>query len=244
MDKRWLNFKVEEETQKISGVDLGFSDLSALPKEMTLGYSRGITLFVPLAKGILSEMSSRPTITYFAHYRAVNRLIDALSLRISLKLESLGYTAFAIPASQSLPEHCGSFKSKFSHKTAAVLSGKGFIGKSALFIHRRFGPAVRMGTVLTDAPIEAPTIAERDLPVSHCGECRECANHCPALAIEGRNWEYGMPREMLYDARACSDHMKNAYQDIGRGSVCGLCIVHCPFYKRNLKNVAFLGEKA
>ena len=130
----------------------------------------------------------------------------------------------AIPASQSISDPEDPFTGAFQHKTGAVLAGLGWIGRSALFIHQTHGPRVRMGTILTNAPLTVGS----PVTESGCGSCRACVRACPALAIEGRLWEPGMPRNQLYDAYACSQHMKEAYQHIGRGVVCGLCVVTCP----------------
>lgn len=209
---------------------VGFADLTGLPKKERLGFDRAVSVMIPLSKGILGQMETEPTITYFSHYRAVNRLIDQITLRILLIIEGQGYKAFAVPASQSLPGKADPYRGIFQNKTAAVLSGEGWIGKSALFVHPEYGPAVRLGTVLTDAPLKTPEVS----PVSRCGSCNACQKACPAMAIEGETWEPGMERNRLYDAHSCSEHMKNAYQHIGRGSVCGLCIINCPYFKKNL----------
>ena len=39
-------------------------------------------------------------------------------------------------------------------------------------------------------------------------------------------------REKIIDAKACSDYMKKAFQHIGRGAVCGVCMRVCPKNKR------------
>lgn len=223
-----LNRAVENLAVSLGAGEVGFADLSRLPTEMTRGYSRGVSIFIPLARGILREIEDEPTITYFSHYRTVNRLLDEISLRVTLFLEKGGYPSLAVPASQSLPGEDKPFQSVFSHKTAAVLTGRGFIGKSALFVHRTYGPALRLATVLTDAPLETPKVE----PVSGCGPCQACRDACPALAIEGVTWTYGLEREAMYDPRACSEHMKTAFGHIGRGSVCGLCIIACPYFKK------------
>jgi ferredoxin len=51
------------------------------------------------------------------------------------------------------------------------------------------------------------------------------------MAIEGRLWEPGLPRNELYDAFSCSQYMKDNFHHIGRGVVCGLCVVACPVGK-------------
>ncbi len=213
--------------QSLGATEIGFSDLSVLPAQKRMNFTRGITVIIKLSDGILNQIGTEPTQTYFSHYRSVNRLIDDICLRILLALEAQGYPSVAIPASQSVADPEDPFTGAFQHKTAAVLSGLGWIGRSALFIHQCYGPRVRLGTILTNAPIivGAPTTE------SGCGSCRVCASVCPAMAIEGRLWKPGMPRNELYDAYACSRHMKEAFHHIGRGVVCGLCVVACPIGK-------------
>jgi len=210
--------------KSLGATELGFSDIECLPEEKRLGFTRGITVIIRLSDGILNQIKDEPTQTYFSHYRSVNRLIDLITLRLLLLLEEHGYPSIAIPASQSVADPNDAFTGAFQHKTGAVLAGLGWIGRSALFIHKKHGPRIRMGTVLTDAPLSAgvPTTE------SSCGSCRVCVTACPAMAIEGRLWEPGMPRNEIYDAYSCSTHMKVAYQHIGRGAVCGLCVVACP----------------
>ncbi|MBR2884987.1 MAG: epoxyqueuosine reductase, partial [Clostridia bacterium] len=131
-----------------------------------------------------------------------------------------GYKAAAIPASQSIEGLAG----LFPHKKAAVRAGLGYIGKSALFISKNYGPRVRLGTVFTDAPLETVCKVQK----SECGDCRICYEACGAMTIKNVNYCDGMVREDIFDAKACSDYMKNKFKHIGRGAVCGVCMRVCP----------------
>ena len=223
MDSHTICDNIQKFIGNPPGVDIGISDLSSLPSETRLGFTSAITVVVRLISGIIGEISDQPTISYFAHYRAVNRYIDDLTLKIGFFMESKGFNAHPIPASQSDPK--AYYAGVFSHKTAAHLSGLGWIGKNALFIHNQWGSAVRLGTVLIDCDIETP---KKIIP-SRCGTCTRCKDICPAQAIEGINWTEDKKRKDLFDAHACSEYMKNHFQHIGRGSVCGLCIAVCPY---------------
>lgn len=140
-------------------------------------------------------------------------------------LERFGFRYAAVPASQSV----NGMQGIYSHKRAAVDSGLGTIGKSSLFLSNKFGPRVRLGTILTDCPFEVRGIN----PTSVCGGCRICTDACPAMAIVGREWSPGTPREDIIDAQACSDYMKRAFKHIGRGAVCGICMRVCPHGIKN-----------
>lgn len=186
--------------------------------EFNLDYAVSYT--VPLSDAIVDGITDVPTHTYFHHYRSVNALIDHLSLRCGMLIAEYGYKYVPVAASQSI----NGFRAAYSHKKAAVMAGLGTIGKSDLFISKTYGPRVRLGTILTDCEFDVPCVN----PVSECGECMICTNACPAMAIRGKEWSPDCTREDIFDAQACSDHMKRAYQHIGRGAVCGICMKVCP----------------
>lgn len=185
-----------------------------------------ISYTIPLSHAIVDEIESEPTHTYFHHYRTVNALIDNNSLKVGIMLQKMGYKYAAIPASQSIK----GLQGKFSSKYAALKSGNGYIGKSGLFISTENGPRVRLGTILTDCDIF--DVCQQTLDCQ-CGNCTLCVVSCPAMAITGNVWKAGEPRENIVDALACSQHMKKAYQHIGRGVVCGICMSVCPKGKIN-----------
>ena len=210
--------KIEEFLTENGAGQVGFCRLEH-PNEFGLSYA--VSFLVPLSKAIVDGITDCPTHTYFHHYRTVNALIDNLSLKAGLMLAKEGYSYVPVAASQSV----NGLQGVFSHKYAAYLSGLGFVGRSGLFVSKKFGPRVRLGTVLTDFPFE--TAAEK-VPFG-CGSCRLCRENCPAMAITGEDWVPGDEREVIVDAKACSDFMKKKFQLIGRGAVCGICMKVCPF---------------
>lgn len=192
--------------------DVGFSKV-----EHELPYA--VTVIVPLSKFVISKITDKPTFEYFHHYRTVNAYIDRVLFRCGLEISGAGYKYICVGASQST----GGYTSYFSHKTAARMSGLGYIGKNCLFISEKYGPAVRLGTILTDMPFETGSPMDKD-----CGDCKVCKEKCPAMAIYGVNYREGIKCEEMFDASACSNYMKKNFQHIGRGAVCGICIKNCP----------------
>lgn len=210
--------------------ELGVSDLGFFrcEEETPGGLGWGISLAVRLSDAVVEEIGTAPTHSYFQHYRTVNAFLDRAMFRVGLALQEEGWRYYPIPASQSVPtaEDPRGFHGRWSHKKAAVLAGLGWMGSSGLFLHRRWGPRVRLGTVFTDCPLcpESPPL----LPYGGCISCGACVRACPAGAIYGRLWEPGLGEYRLVDPEKCSSHMKQAYQKIGRGAVCGICMRVCP----------------
>ncbi len=197
--------------------DIGFAACSDTPFE---GLENAVSMVFPLSDAVVDGITDAPTHTYFHHYRTMNTYIDSVSLQLVLYLQEKGYRAAAVPASQSTEGLAGIF----SHKKAAVRAGLGFIGKSCLFISNLHGPRVRLGTVFTDAPVNSVCIPQK----SECGACDKCVRACGAMAIRNEEYKEGLPREMFFDAKACSDYMKEKFKHIGRGAVCGVCMKVCP----------------
>lgn len=211
------------------GADLvGFSHIERSPILNQNDLCYAVSIAVKLPDAVLKTIDKKPTMEYFHEYRTANALLDRLSFLLSREIEKLGFLAFPIAASQSTADDKSSYRGTFSHKLAARLAGLGYIGKSGLFISDDYGSKIRLATVLTNMPLSP----DRPLSVNRCGDCDICVKACPAGAISGVEYQVGMPREDIFSAEKCSNHMKN-YKDIGRGSVCGLCIKACP--KNRLK---------
>lgn len=208
----------------MGGTFFGISQVEEHLPGVLKSYPFAITFGVRLSDAIMVEIGDKPTFTYFNHYRSVNALIDQITLRLVLAIQTLGKRAYSIAASQSIPTSPIPYSGVFPHKTGAVLAGLGWIGKNGLFIHKDYGPRVRLGTVLTDMVLPC----ENKILQDKCSSCNKCVKACPALALTGNKWEVGKPREDIVDARACSEYMSTNLKHIGRGSVCGICVKVCP----------------
>ena len=184
-----------------------------------------ISIVVRLSDAIIEEIDGAPTPTYFNHYRSVNAFIDRMLLETGLFLQSKGYNYITVAASQSMPGT--PFNGRYSHKEAARKAGLGGIGKNSLFIHKDYGTRVRLGTIFTDCPLEG----EGEFTDNICTGCDKCVKACPSGAISGKSYEIGIKREEIFSPAVCSEYMKKAFQHIGRGAVCGICIKVCPYNK-------------
>lgn len=199
--------------------DVGFSYLgNADSGEL----QNGISIVVKLSDAIIDEIDEEPTPTYFNHYRTVNAFIDRCLLEAGLFLESKGYKYITVAASQSMPGT--PYNGRYSHKEAARKAGLGTIGKNSLFLHKKYGARVRLGTILTDCPVER----DCEMPENICNGCDLCVKACPSGAILGGEWREGVKREEIFSATVCSDYMKKNFHHIGRGVVCGICMKVCP----------------
>ncbi len=204
------------------GADIvGFCALPTPPVKELPKLTYAISIGVKLSDCVLQTIENAPSFVYFQHYRTANALLDQVAFRLGREIEKAGFSALPVAASQSLGKN-NPYYGVLPHKTAAVLSGLGFVGKSGLFLSNDYGSKLRLATVLTDLPVQA------ELPVieNGCGECTICKNACPAGAIFGEKPTTDGKRN--FDAEKCSRYMKEHFQDIGRGSVCGICIKVCP----------------
>ena len=211
-----------KELTKSLGADLvGFCTLPASPLQELPSHKYAVSIGVKLSDAVLKTIDGAPSFVYFQHYRTANALLDQIAFRLSREIEKAGYSALPIAASQSLGKN-NPYRGVLPHKNVAVLSGLGFVGKSGLFLSSEYGSKVRLATVITDMPLK------NELPIieNGCGECTLCRKACPAGAIYGTTPTTDGERN--FDAEKCSKYMKEHFQDIGRGSVCGVCIKVCP----------------
>ena len=211
------------------GADLiGFADVTDLSADMTGKFSAAVSIAVKLDPLVVSEISHGPTQRYYREYCRVNEFIGKLCRQIADLLVAGGGQAKAIEATaENFDTH--SLSMPVQHKTIATRAGLGWIGKSALLVTKEYGPAVRLGSVLTDAEFET----DEPINTSLCGDCHKCVEQCPADAITGSNWSVGTPRESIYDAFACRQTAVNLsmQQDIN-STICGICINACPWTQK------------
>jgi len=211
------------------GADLvGFADVTDLSADMTGKFTAAVSIAVKLNPSVICEISHGPTQRYYQEYLRVNQFIGELCRQVEDLLIVGGRQARAIEATaENFDTHTLSMP--VQHKTIATRAGLGWIGKSALLITEEYGPAVRLGSVLTDAEFETG----EPVNTSRCGNCRKCVDCCPAGAIAGSNWTVGAPREYIYDAFACRDTAGKLSKHQGIDStICGICINVCPWTQK------------
>jgi epoxyqueuosine reductase QueG len=233
-----------EDIRKIlleSGAALvGFADMTALPREDRRGMERALSIAVALNPAVVSRITNGPTKEYFREYRRANTLLSELSHRAAKLLQERGFAAIALePTTEDFD--AVRLRAGLSHKIAATRSGLGWIGKNALVITKPYGSAIRLTTVLTDAPIETGIPFDE----SKCGTCTACVEICPAKAPSGTNWHLGMYRDEFFDARACC---RKATEFCERAeiesTICGICIEACPWTEKYLKQGTNLKPQA
>jgi epoxyqueuosine reductase QueG len=169
----------------------------------------------------------------------VNALLDDIAVRVSQRLQEAGGKALPIPASQVLNKD--RWTSFISHKAVALAAGLGWQGKSLLLVSRKYGPRVRLVSVLTDLSLEP------DPPLSNrCGTCSSCADACPVEAIKNVSTKrhYASRDEALYFDR-CATHVStvNTKLPFIDNPICGVCISACPWGRQNTRRRKKISSK-
>ena len=184
-----------------------------LSPQVLAGLDRAVSASFRLAGRVLEDVEVGPTRLYFFHYQRVNILLDELALKIANRIQSRGWQALPIPASQIID-----WQNQFahiSHKHAARAAGLGWIGRNNLLVSPSCGSHQRLITVLTDMPLPA------DSPFQGgCGDCRACIASCPSGSIKER------PED--FDHRGCHEQIKVLIKKAGISqNICGLCVKAC-----------------
>lgn len=207
-----------------------FVDVRGLPAEQSGGLPVAILFGLPLSPSYLQEVMRTPG--YVQAIVADNRMeqdefyltenkAGELADRIADRLKACGYQAYS-QSDHNLITTGGwdeaASRTVLPHKTIAVLAGIGWIGKNNLLITPEYGAALCIGTILTNAPLDAsqPRIME-----SVCGACKRCYTICPTNALAGKTWERNIPRETIIDIRKCT--------------TCMQCLLYCPYTRKYMK---------
>jgi epoxyqueuosine reductase len=230
---RHLNTKIRESLLEKGACLVGYADVSDLSYEVMAGLKKAVSIAVALNPSIISKISKGPTTKYYQEYNRANNLLADLCGHTVDILISEGHKAVALEPTIKVVD-LSDIDEHLPHKTVATKASLGWIGKSALLITKRYGAAIRLATVLTDADLDVAVPIEQSM----CGDCRDCVDRCPANAIKGKNWQIGCPRDSIYDAFACCETAINLSQragiqsPLGRVVICGICINICPWTQK------------
>ncbi|NOZ13962.1 MAG: 4Fe-4S dicluster domain-containing protein [Acidobacteria bacterium] len=107
----------------------------------------------------------------------------------------------------------------------AEAAGLGHVGRMGIFMHKTYGPSVRLSVVTTD--MELPETTGNHQYMEHfCRICKKCADNCPGRAIT-----YG-EKPVSRGFAHWSVNQESCYTFWRKiGTDCAVCIRSCPFSK-------------
>jgi epoxyqueuosine reductase QueG len=213
--------------------EVGFADITNFTPQKEL--DKGVVFYITYPKEIIKNMENAPTREYVDELVSLNSRLDELGMKCEEYLIENGYNAYA-QTKKRLGTDFGEFNSfELPHKTIATRAGLGWIGKSALFTTKNYGSALRLSSVLTDAPLDLGT----PILKSKCGKCMECKEACLGGAISGKEWNYKLKRNDFYDDKKCEKYaLKVSEENLGKpDTVCGKCIYACPHTQKYIKKL-------
>lgn len=165
---------------------------------------------------------SAPSREYSIAYVAANNELNRMAFRIAKFLQNEGHRAVQIPA--TMPYDYKTNMGDLSHRHAGYLSGIGDFGKNSLLLSEKYGPRMRLVTIVTNAELSSDRLANRNF----CESCEKCIESCPSGALKGA---------LEVDKRKCdAQHLK-----VGKSldledweQICGVCIKVCPIGKSSI----------
>jgi epoxyqueuosine reductase QueG len=233
--------KIIEEIKQICPHDfyeIGHASLSGLLNNKYTKYNYGLSLARKLDDYIIDNISNGPTNLYYDLYHQINNELNTKTKEICNLLKVFNIEACPIKATVKDSELDDNYRKtlrySFSHKMAATRSGIGWIGKTDLLITSRFGPRVRLASILMTSSISD---AGNPINVSQCGDCNTCVKNCPAQAATGQLWTIKIDRNEFYNPFKCREFCKQISaerikKDI---SLCGICMSVCPKGKKEIR---------
>lgn len=185
----------------------------------------GVSVAVPLPKKVIADLHTAPTEEYYHLYHSLNHQLNEIVLAGEAFLKQKGCDAWA--QSTQRVHINDQHVSPLPHKTVAVQAGLGWIGRNCLLVTPEYGSAIRLSSLLTNAPL----ICDTPIHESRCGACRLCVQHCPAQALTGALWQPGMNRTELLDAEKCYQKQLEIMENATgiRTDLCGKCFAVCPY---------------
>lgn len=199
------------------GADLvGIGDISKVENG---DFNVGIAVAVALPERVIMDLRTAPTKEYYNLYYSLNRKLNDIVTAGENYLINMGYEAYAQTTDRVKIDQDRA--SEIPHKTVATRAGLGWIGKNCLLVTPQYGPAIRISSLLTNAPLECNEAVD----VSRCGKCSVCVEHCPAQALKGTLWNVDVQREEIVNVEKCYKKQNEImYENTGiEMDLCGKC---------------------
>lgn len=210
--------------------EIGFADLSQLNSSDHM--RSGVSILLSIPKDVVMSISDGPNMDYYDQYYALNAKLNELAEMGAELIRSFGYEATA--QTTDYVKEFGVYRTNLPHKTVATLSGLGWIGKSALFVTKKYGSSIRISSIITNAELEYGVPVTKSL----CGDCMICTKACPGGAISGKSWSVDVDRDEFFDPLKCRIMARKlAKEKIDKEiTLCGKCIEVCPYTQAYIHN--------
>jgi ferredoxin len=150
-----------------------------------------ISIVQPFPRGSyrgITEGTHWANYTFYSYNKLNTVFRPAITYATACFIEDCGFEA--VPVYPGVPERPGSRGPvapdrpapdiNINVRIAAVACGLGEIGWSKVFLTPKWGPRVRIGTILTDAELDPDPLVE---PGTLCNRCMRCVKDCPGGAI-------------------------------------------------------------
>ncbi len=221
-----LNWEIEQLLRNENADFVHFVDISMLDIRQNRGLPYAILIGIAINPQFIKAVHDSPD---YAHtpsdeYAQTEERVGLIADKLAERLVSKGYKALSQSDNGLITENTFDFATKTSvlpHKTIAVLSGIGYIGKNNLFITVEYGAAQCLGTVLTNAPLP---MMKHKIQSPQCGNCNLCKDVCPQKVLNGVCWDTNVSRDEIINVSDCVTCLK--------------CLVYCPktqaYMKRNI----------
>ncbi len=161
------------------------------PKNIFPDCKSVISIVQPIPRGTyrgITEGTHWTNYTYYSYNRLNTLFRPMVTYPLACMIEDNGYEAVAVYP--GVPERVNIHNKavpgrpqpdiNINVRIAGVACGLGEIGWSKVFIHPKYGPRVRLGTILTDAELEPDPLIK---PGTLCKRCMKCVKGCPGGAI-------------------------------------------------------------
>ena len=209
---------------------VGFGDITEIDPSIRGDMKYGISIAVAMTPRIVDKIINGPTLEYYDEYNYLNNLLNELVSSICKIIKEYGYDAVGLTTTAYTKD--GNYRTELPHKTIATRAGIGWIGKCALLVTQQYGSAIRLSSILTNAPLTVAT----PINESKCSGCDACLKTCIGNAIKGVNWNVNRDRDEFYNATLCRTAARKVAFKVGLdGAFCGKCIAVCPYTKKYIK---------
>lgn len=195
-----------------------FVNIEGIDKVQSRGYKRAIWFAIPMSTDYIKRFNNYQC-EDAEEFKKLEKETDAIADLLAEYIKKKGHSA----CSQSEESNAANgayientMISLLPHKTIAILSGIGWIGKNNLLVTRDYGCALSTCTVLTNAPIN---ISSEKVQIQNnlCGSCSICQELCNC--ITGTTWNIDLCREDIINVYDCARCLK--------------CLMFCPWTKKH-----------